>query len=126
MTYNIKPQTKNQVLSTILLHTIFGFFLATLLLNTIRLMQQFVYRKQVLARQEDQKKKLKLKQDELTYRLKRSQTESYVEERARELTLAKPNEAILIGAYPSPTRPPKNTIKKVGPPLEEWKKVFVH
>lgn len=103
MSYNIKHKQKNQDHSNYLLIFIFGFFVLVLFINVIRLGSDYWQKSQVLDKQTAQLEAKKQEQDRLKYELKQSQTEEFLEQQARKLTLSKPGEYVVIVTSPSPT-----------------------
>lgn len=126
MTYNITHHQENQGKFTKVILLVGLVLITALSWNTIRMFLQYKSRSETLAQVEREKKELVAKQQELQYRVKRAQTEAYIEQRARQFSLSKKGEYIVVAQYPSPS-PTSIPIQKkeLGiPPYQAWIHVF--
>ncbi len=111
MSYNIRYKSKNQDNSRLTVYFILGFFIVALFINLVKMVKQYVDRRAILRQEEQELATIKRQNSNLRYELKRSGTEEYIEEKARELTLSKEGEYVIIAGEPSP--PPKPRKREV-------------
>ena len=124
MTYNITHQQRNQGQINSLI-SVGGFLLIIALLwNVIGLFSQYLTRQRLLTQDLQQKTQLAKDQESLKYRTKRAQTETYVEERARQIGLTKDHEYVVVAQYPIPSLAPVPVKQNVQPPYQAWIQVF--
>ncbi len=109
MSYNIKDYNKNQARSSYLVFFAFGFFMLTLLYNLIKLTAQYLNRRALLTQQRKEVEDLRARNEYLKYSIKRADTEEYIEQKARKLTMGRDDEYTLLAAYPPPTPHPSAT-----------------
>jgi cell division protein FtsB len=102
MSYNIKLKTKKQDNSGVLFTVITAFFTLALLVNFVKLTREYVVKKNVLRENEKDLLKAQKEQSNLKLSIKKNQSQDYIEEQARKLTLSKANETVVIMASPEP------------------------
>lgn len=83
-------------------------------------------RRESLQEQKVYLTKLQRDKNQLLYALKRAQTEEFVEERARKLSLTKKDEYILIAPRVSPTPVPIPTKTLQKAIYKQWLHVFIN
>lgn len=123
MAYNIKPNNKKQYTFWPLLYIVFFFFASTLAVSIFRLGSQYYTQRRML---EQKKSELQAQQQQIDrYRLmiKRAQTDEYIEEEARRLELARENETVVVGAFPTPTPSPTPFVDRT-PVYRQWYNLF--
>jgi len=124
MSYNIRHKPENQGNSASFLILVLVFFAVVLLLSAIKQGLNYANRRQIAKEQEELLAKERQNQAKLQLRLKKSQTEEFVETEARRLSLSKKDEYIVLASFPTPTPaspPPK--VKTV-PNYKLWWNVF--
>ena len=102
MSYNIKSQTKKQDNSGYSFIIIIGFFILALSVNFVKLVREYALKKKILEENALDYAQLTEQQNKLKLKIKKNQSQEYIEEQARKLTLSKPNEVVVIMASPSP------------------------
>ncbi len=100
------------------------FFAIGLFINMVKLTREYISRRQSLALQAQELKRLQEKKRKLSYALKRSQTEEFIEEKARKLALYKKDEYIIIAPRTSPTPTPSPRLGVTLPVYKRWLQVF--
>lgn len=100
MSYNIKSGTKKQDNSHYSFIIIIGFFLITLSVNFVKLVREYAFKKTLLNENLQKQVQLSDEQNKLKLEIKKNQSQEYIEEQARKLTLSKPNEVVVIIASP--------------------------
>lgn len=104
MSYNISSKPKKQDNSGFSFLIIIGFFILALSINSIKLIREYFVKKQILAKSQQEQIEIKEQQNKLKLDIKKSQSQQYIEEQARKLTLSKPNEVVVIMSSPKPVR----------------------
>ncbi len=123
MAYNIKPNNKKQYTFWPLLYVVFFLFASTLAVSIFRLGCHYYTQRQTL---EQKKKEVQEQQKGIErYRLliKRAQTDEYIEAEARRLELARENETVVVGAFPTPTPRPTPFVDRT-PVYRQWYNLF--
>jgi cell division protein FtsB len=111
MSYNIIRNQKNQGKSLYIIILILLFFCGGLLVNLFKLTDLWLKTKGELTRQQTETTKLNEENQELKFQIKKRQTDKYFEEKARQLSLSKKDELILIPPAVSPSPYPSTTPK---------------
>ena len=126
MSYNNKPPHKRQYNKvSLLFFIIFAFFTITLVIGIIKLTIQYHNQTRVLARLQIQEQESQKEKNKLLLKLKQAKTQEYIEKHARELTLAKENETIVVGSFPTPAETPKQK-SHILPIYVQWYTIFFH
>ncbi|MFA6005531.1 MAG: septum formation initiator family protein [Patescibacteria group bacterium] len=126
MTYNITPQQRNQGQINKLVLLAGSLLVITLLWNVVGLFGQYVTRRRLLAEEMAQKVQLENEQKNLNYRAKLAQTDTYIEERARQIGLTKEGEYVVIAQYPHPSPTPQPEKPQIKLTYRAWIQVFSH
>jgi len=84
----------------------------------------FIKTNRLLSQQELEKKKVEAENNKLRYLLKKQQTEKYFEEKARQLSLSKKDELILIPPAIKNTPTPKLSPTPKKSPYQQWMALF--
>lgn len=111
--------------SKYLLIAIALFFAIGLCINMFKLSREYISRRQSLTIQAQELQRLMKQKGRLSYELKRSKTEEFIEEKARKLALSKKDEYIIIAPHTSPTPRPSPIISVNIPPYKQWLQVFI-
>lgn len=104
MSYNINLKSKKQDNSHFSFMIIIGFFILALSINFIKLIREYTVKKQILKENRLEQDRLTAQQNKLKLAIKKNQTQEFIEEQARKLTLSKPNETVVILASPQPMK----------------------
>jgi cell division protein FtsB len=125
MSYNIKSNQRNQDNSHLTFYIILGFFIIALSINLLKLVKEHTQKTRLLKESETQLKELSASRDQLKLHLKQGQSRDFIENEARKLSLAKPNEVIVVVTtpQPKPTVIPTPTVHV--PNYQLWLKVFL-
>lgn len=124
MSYNINSKLKKQDNSRFSFIIIIGFFTLALLINSVKLLREYLLKKQVLKDNQQEQMRLSQEQNKLQLTIKKSQTREFIEEQARKLTFSKPNEIVVILTSPKPIRKkPTPTPTKIAN-YKLWLKLF--
>jgi len=124
MSYNNKHLHKRQYNKWgLLFFIIFAFFTITLIIGIVRLTIQYHNRNKTLAELHTQERESEKEKNRLLLKLKQVKTPEYIEKHARELTLAKKGEIIVVGSFPTPTEAPKQS-SHVQPTYIQWYNIF--
>lgn len=124
MSYNNKHLHKRQYNKwNFLFFIIFAFFTITLVVGIVRLTIQYHNRTQTLAKLRTQELENQKEKNRLLLKLKQVKTPEYIEKHARELTLAKKGETIVVGSFPTPTEAPKQ-VSHTQPTYMQWYNIF--
>jgi len=107
MSYNINLKTKKQDNSRYSFIIIIGFFILALSFNFVKLFKEYTLKKQILEENRLELAQIKKEQNKLKLDIKKNQSQEFIEEQARKLTLSKPNEVVVILASPKPESSPK-------------------
>ena len=126
MSYNIKSQTKKQDNSGYSFVIIIGFFILTLSVNFVKLVREYALKKKILQENTRDYSTLVEEQDKLKLKIKKNQSQEYIEEQARKLTLSKPNEFVVIMASPSPKAKITPTVTPYIANYKLWLQLFNH
>lgn len=84
---------------------------------------QYHNRNKTLAELHTQERESEKEKNRLLLKLKQVKTPEYIEKHARELTLAKKGEIIVVGSFPTPTEAPKQS-SHVQPTYIQWYNIF--
>ncbi len=124
MAYNIRTNKKKQYTLSPLLYVVFLFFGTTLAISVVRLGNHYYTQRDSLKQK--QEKLIKAQQEKKRYELaiKKAQTNEYIETEARRLELARENETIIVGTFPTPTPRPTPVIVRT-PIYLQWYNLFV-
>lgn len=104
MSYNINLKSKKQDNSHFSFIIIIGFFILALSINFVKLIREYVVKKQILKENRLEQAQQTAEQNKLELTIKKNQTQEFIEEQARKLTLSKPNEVVVILASPAPVK----------------------
>ena len=102
MSYNINLKTKKQDNSHFLFIFIIGFFILALSVNSVKLGKEYLVKKKILQQKQFEQAQILAEQNKLKLDIKKNQSQEYIEEQARRLTLSKPNEVVVILSSPKP------------------------
>ena len=124
MSYNINSKTKKQDHTNYPYAIIIGFFLIVLSINLIKLSREYIARKQTLSQNQSEHSRIIEEENKLKLKIKKSGTSKYIEEQARELTLSKPNEIVIVLSSPTPKPKKKLTPTPYIANYKLWVKLF--
>lgn len=124
MSYNINSKTKKQDHASYTFVFIIGFFLVVLSINLVKLTKEYITRKATLSNNQKEYSRAIDEQNNLKLQIKKSQTQEYIEKRARELTLSKQNEIVIILASPTPKPYKKPSPTPYTPNYKLWAELF--
>lgn len=102
MSYNINIKTKKQDNSHFSFIIIIGFFILALVVNSVKLIREYATKKRILEENRTEQAQILAEQNKLKLEIKKNQSQEYIEEQARKLTLSKPNEVVVILSSPKP------------------------
>jgi len=124
MSYNINIKTKKQDNSRVLFVIIIGFFILALMVNFVKLTREYFLKKQILEQSQAEYSKALDQQNKLKLSIKKNQTQEYIEKKARELTMSKPGEVVVILSSPAPVKKKSSSAPKKTANYKLWLQLF--
>lgn len=125
MSYNIKTNQRNQDNSHLTFYIILGFFVCALGINLLKLTKEYSQKSRLLKENRAELKDLAQTRDQLKLDLKQGKSRDFIENEARKLSLAKPDEVVVVVTTPQPKPTTIPTPTPYIPNYRLWLEVFL-